>query len=78
MRTYLPMSFVLKLAAFCLVVGFVAGMWLSSAARSTPDSQPTRSPATQVPDQAPGHSRGADGRGPDDVAGLGVDGHRLK
>lgn len=61
MQTYLPMSFALKLAVFCLVVGFVAGMWLSSAAMSTPDSQPNRPPSTQVPDGAPGQPVGEDG-----------------
>lgn len=60
MRTYCPVSFALKLALFCLMLGLVAGVWLSSAALSTSDSLPSRQPPTQVSDGSSGQSGGED------------------
>ena len=31
MRAYCPVSFALKLALFCLVMGMIAGLWLSTS-----------------------------------------------
>jgi len=30
-RAYCPVSFALKLALFCLVMGMIAGLWLSTS-----------------------------------------------
>ncbi len=60
MRTYCPISFALKLALFCLILGLVAGMWLRSVALSTPDSWPARPPSTQVTDGSLGQPGGED------------------
>ncbi len=60
MRTYCPISFALKLALFCLLVGVAAGVWLSSSALSAPGSLPSRPASTQVTDGSPGQSVGED------------------
>lgn len=60
MRTYCPISFALKLALFCLILGLVAGVWLSSQALSAADSLPSRVPSTQVTDGSSGQSGGED------------------
>ncbi len=57
-RAYCPVSFALKLAVLCLIVGLVAGVWLSSSALSTSDSSPSRPPSTRVTDGLPGQSAG--------------------
>ena len=56
MQAYCPVSFALKLAAFCLLLGVVVGVWVSTTLMSTPESQPqpSRAPATQAADALPG------------------------
>jgi hypothetical protein len=56
MQAYCSVSFALKLAAFCLLVGVVVGAWLSAAvwSGSAADSQPSREPTTQVAEVLPG------------------------
>jgi hypothetical protein len=56
MQAYCPVSFALKLAAFCLLLGVVVGVWLTTAV-SVPESQPSqpnRTPTTQVAEALPG------------------------
>ena len=60
MRAYCPVSFALKLALCCLILGLVGGVWLSSVALSTSDSLPSRQPSTQVIDGSPGPTGGED------------------
>ena len=55
-RAYCPVSFALKLALFCLILGLVAGVWLSSHALSISDSSPSRPPSTQETDGSSGPS----------------------
>lgn len=56
MQAFCPVSFALKLAAFCLLVGVVLGAWLSAEMVGAPDShQPSRQPATQVANVPPEH-----------------------
>lgn len=57
MQAYCPVSFALKLAAFCLLLGVAVGVWLSTELMSTPESQPpqpSRAPVNQVADALPG------------------------
>ena len=54
MQAYCPVSFALKLAAVCLLLGVVAGAWISATVVGASDSQPDRAPTTQVADVLPG------------------------
>jgi len=56
MQAFCPVSFALKLAAFCLIAGVVLGAWISAAMWGEPESQPSRQPTTQVADVLPGQS----------------------
>ena len=48
MQAYCPVSFALKLAVFCLVLGVVTGVWLSAELMSPADAPPALRPTGQL------------------------------
>lgn len=50
MQAYCPVSFALKLAVLCLLLGVIVGAWISATLVSASDSQSGRAPTTQVAD----------------------------
>ncbi|MCT2582670.1 hypothetical protein [Actinophytocola gossypii] len=48
MQAYCPVSFALKLAVFCLVLGVVVGAWLSAELMGQADSPPSLQPTNQL------------------------------